>query len=593
MLSDSGVFSMRLGKAHMKRICSLLLITVLLLFVPGCRHDSLGAVTSSFIGVPFAQDAKKKEHAHTDLCFEELCDDAPDLELEIQRMRELLFRIGKGEIGGKEAQRVLDERIKAFIRLRTAASIAHVRYCADTCSEENKAAYERLSNGIDSLACLLIDAQLLLSVDPSLSSRYDPQTVERLRQEDALNDPSVQPLTTRERELIGEYDALEQMTVSSDGRNWTREQILSDPSLSYNAFSALYKAYRSAYNERAGRIFLDLIETRKQTAETLGFDSYPAYGYALYGRDYSPEDARLLAQTVKRELVPVFLEMLDSFYESNVRLSCGTFREQPTLRRVETVIQTLMPELQTPWEYMFSHGMYGFESSGNRMPGSFTAYFEAYGAPFLFTSWDDSHEMPTTLLHEFGHYAGYYWNGVQRMESQDPLDLAEIDSQGLELLSISQYDILYGALSDAAKQYSLTLALYAVITGCMEDEFQQFAYRADRVSVDALNAEYERLSKEYGLSEMGLSGESWTEISHTFRAPMYYISYATSMLCALQLYLRDGVDHDGAIESYRTILMRPSGATFRSMLKEAGLEDPFDPDAVSALAERIRSLCRE
>ena len=34
--------------------------------------------------------------------------------------------------------------------------------------------------------------------------------------------------------------------------------------------------------------------------------------------------------------------------------------------------------------------------------------------------------MPTTLLHEFGHYAGYYLNGVQRMRSADPLDLAEM-----------------------------------------------------------------------------------------------------------------------------------------------------------------------
>ena len=575
----------------MKRICSILLAAVLSCSLLGCNTFPLHTVAASFVGTTRTGSEESLEHAHTDLSFSELSDDDAQLDLELARIRELLFRIESGELRGAEAQRQLDRRIDAFHALRTAASIAHVRYCEDLSDTGAKAKDEHFSNGVEALACLLIDAQLALSADPALSDVYDAQTVSKLKEADAMHDPAAQRLSERERELIGAYDALESMTISYAGRDWTREQILSDVSLSYDRFSELYRAYRHAYNEAAGTIYLELIETRNETARTLGFESYAEYGYAAYARDYSTEEACELAETVRREIVPVFRELEPAFFEAGMRLGCGTFYEEPTLQRVQTAVEHLMPELMRPWNYLFQHGMYASNASENRMPGSFTAYFESYGAPFLFTSWDNSHEMTATILHEFGHCAGYYLNGVQRMQSSDPLDLAEIDSQGLELLAISQYDILYGALSDAAKIYQLAMALYAVITGCMEDAFQQYAYHTEGVTLEALNAEYERLADAFGLRDMGLSGESWTEISHTFRAPMYYISYATSMLGALQIYVRSEDDRTGAIEAYRSILMRPVDATFRDTLRQTGLMDPFDPDTVAALAARIRTLC--
>ncbi len=571
----------------MKRICSLLLAVLSICFV-GCRKTFDG-IASSFLNLPAIGTASHEvtEHAHTALAFDALSDDVSGIGLAIARTRELLYRIENGEIAGANAQRALEEHIDAYRRYRTAASIAYVRYCFDVTDTGRKAAYETVSASLEELGCLLIDTELALSRDASLAEVYDAQTVARLQQEDALHDLSVLPLADRERELIGTYDALESLTVAYAGREWTKEEILSDTSLTFETFSSLYRMYRSTYNENAGSVFLELIRVRNEMARTLGFDSYAEYGYASYMRDYTPAEAQTLSDTVKRELVPLFIELQDDFYQAVMRLSCGTFSQEPTFALVETVIRNLLPELERPWTYMREKGMYDCSASSNRMSGSFTTYFETYGAPFLFTAWDDSYEMPTTMLHEFGHYAGYFLNGIQRMQSADPLDLAEIDSQGLELLAFSQYDILYGALADAARIANLTIALYAVITGCMEDEFQQFAYHTDNVTLEALNAEYERLSKAYGLYEMGLDGESWTEISHTFRAPMYYISYSTSMLSALQLLVLSQDNPDGAIAAYRSILMRPIDATFRDTIQNAGLSDPFDTDTVSALGQLI------
>lgn len=157
------------------------------------------------------------------------------------------------------------------------------------------------------------------------------------------------------------------------------------------------------------------------------------------------------------------------------------------------------------------------------------------------------------------------------------------------MLAVSQYDLLYGALSDAAETVSLFNALYVLISGCMEDSFQQYAYHTDGVTTEMLNREYERLCEDFGLKELGLTAFSWTEVPHTFQQPMYYISYCTGMLAALELY----GEGERAATVYSTILHREKDSEFRTLMMQSGLSDPLDPDTVDTVAETVkRSFAR-
>ena len=562
----------------MKRIVSLLL-TAALLFT-GCARFPLSAVASSYL-------YQKPQSAHTDLCFSELPDEPSDVGSEIALTSELVSRIGSGEVAGKHAQRLLDERIDAYRKLRTDAAVAYVRYCRDVTDTNRKQAYETLTLGVDELGGLLTDAQCVLMRDPALGDVYDAQTRAQIERADALYDPSIRSLSERERELIGVYETLSTtFAIEHGGRTWTEQEILTDDTMSYAAFSELYGAYRSAFNARAGAIYLDLIDVRNRIARSLGFPSYAEYGYACADRDYSPADAEAFSKSVLSDAVPLFKALIPAYFDAAGRLYGAVFSEDLTVRRVQETLQKLLPELSEPWTYMRSHGMYDFDTAENRMPGSFTTYFDVYGAPFLFTSWNDTYEMPSTLMHELGHYARYYFSGA----TGDPLDLAEIDSQGLELLAIGAYDELYGALSDAAKTAALFFALYTLIDGCAEDAFERYAYGTDGVTVDALNAAYQRLCETYGLALLGSDGRSWTQIPHTFRAPMYYVSYAVSMETALELFVLARRDPSGAIAAYRSILHRDAGAALRSTVKGAGLSDPVDPETVTRLMNELNDI---
>jgi oligoendopeptidase F len=55
------------------------------------------------------------------------------------------------------------------------------------------------------------------------------------------------------------------------------------------------------------------------------------------------------------------------------------------------------------------------------------------------------------------------------------------------------------------------------------------------MTLSEMNASYHELAVEYGLDEeYGYTGTEWVLISHTFQTPLYYISYAVSMVPALE-----------------------------------------------------------
>lgn len=574
----------------MKRTFSLLLAMVIML-TGGCGESVFRTVAASYANGAIALNGNgtNPQLVHADILFSDLPDEVPNISLEIARTEELLFRIDRGEISGERARKALSERKNAYRDICSAASIAYVRYCLDVTDSVRKKAYDLLSVQLDAWNGLLIEAERKLTLDPALKDTYDEADLKRLEKAGSLHDPLIRPLVAHERELIGEYETLaSSFTVCDGGREWTMEEILSDPLLTYDAFMDLYDAYQRAYNNAAGAIYLELIDVRNRIARTCGYPSYAEYGYANYNRDYSAQDAQQLAERIRQTIVPLFSDMQSDYFGAWMRLCSGTFYRDATLPRIQTAATRILEELSEPWTYMIEHRMLDLGNTDNRMQGSFTTYFSSYGAPFLFSSWDDSYNMPTTLLHEFGHYASYYFNGGDTFGC-DSLDLAEVDSQGLEMLAVSQYDLLYGALSDAAETVSLFNALYVLISGCMEDSFQQYAYHTDGVTTEMLNREYERLCEDFGLKELGLTAFSWTEVPHTFQQPMYYISYCTGMLAALELY----GEGERAATVYSTILHREKDSEFRTLMMQSGLSDPLDPDTVDTVAETVkRSFAR-
>lgn len=488
-----------------------------------------------------------------------------------------------------ELYRAYREAEAAYRALDSAAAQAYLHYCFNITDDDRRHRYDALAAALDEAEARLVDIGLRLTELPALSGKFSGREAAELARADALNAPSVRRLTLRERSLEGEFEKLRQsFAVEYAGRAWTMEQIETDASLSFRDYFALLDAYYDAFNARANAIFGALVETRNEIAAALGFPSYPAYRYAVYGRAYTPEDAAAFGERVKEALVPLYLDAVDRFSNDLAYFYGAAFPQEAAFASFRQALGDAFPALLPAWDGMLELGLYDTGVSGVKMPGSFTTYLSAHRAPFLFTQWMDDGQSVATLAHEFGHFSAFWRNPPQGAFARLDLDLAEVDSQGLELLLLDEYDTLYGRYADAARIHALLGALYAVLSGCMEDAFQQWAYANPGAAAKERNDAYYRIAAEYGFTAVyGYTGMEWVLIDHTFLSPLYYISYAVSMTAALSLWELAGTQPAAARRAYLRIQMRDPGVGLGEALRRNGVADPFGEATAAGIRDAL------
>lgn len=489
---------------------------------------------------------------------------------------------------GADKQQCL-ERYEAlcerFDSLSSMASLAFILYCLDVTDEQMQANQEQLSNAGMDIEWRLVDVGLSLVEDPTLSEAFSSDYVESLRLADGLNDESIQTLVERENKLESEYsELLTTFTITANGREWTQEDI------SEAGDRELLDVYCSELNAKAGQIFLQLVDVRNEMALALGYDNYTDYAYDCFGRDFTPEQSKALAKDVKEYIVPLYMQSIFEHYDSYIAsFETKGYSLQPSLDTIKAGLEQTVPELLEAWDYMFEYELYNFDVSDVKRPGSYSTIINDYNAPFMYTHWDGTGTVIGTIIHEFGHYANFYFNPETGWNMGGSLDLAEVDSQGLELLMLKHAASLYGEeYTDAMSLSAMLDAMYALMSACMEDEFQQWAYTNPDATLEQLNAEYFRLAQEYNFALLyGYTGTEWSLIHHHFEDPLYYISYGTSMLGALQVWDYSVDDYEGACDIYMQIQARPHYSQFRETLVKAGLNDPFASGIIADIADSM------
>ncbi len=523
---------------------------------------------------------------HAAIPFDEIAFQMPDTERLTEEIARLKERVNSGE-AAKGLQSELESLYAELSAMETMAQYAYVRHCLDTKNPVWGERSDRLNAKIDMLYASLNAIALQLSERKELKNDYSPQVVERLKVAASLYAPEVAPLMEQERTLMDEYDRMQtDFSVTVNGVAWTENALIQDAALPFSEWYAIYRVYTEEFSKCASELFLKLVAIRKEIAAQLGYPDYCAYRYAAYGRDYTPREADAFSKAVLNDAVPIYRTVRsDAAVDREVLLLSDRYSEEQVFAPVGAVLKLIDPAFSEPWEYMLTYRYYDDTLRPDKLPGNYTTYFASYGAPFLYLNWDESCEMPTTLLHEFGHYAGYYFRSEQDAAG-GTLDLAEVDSQGLELLAIPYYDQLFGNRADEARSVQLSNALYAVISGCVMDAFERFAYTAEDLTAERLGAEFDSLVKSYGLEADGFTAWTWTRIPHLFRSPGYYLSYAVSAVVALELYAISLQNHNRAVSVYRKIINRKD-FVFHSVLRESGLTDPFRNDTIKHILKEV------
>ena len=352
----------------------------------------------------------------------------------------------------------------------------------------------------------------------------------------------------------------------------------------------LLVAYRDLDEETsylgASDYYTELVENNNRIAELKGYGNYWEYAYAeVYGRDYGKNEITQMRTFVKVCLVELCADALAAFQQQYSRLSRSekAFVEDFLWEAnyddfatdyVGNYLSTFGEEAENAMKGMFDEKNSVFTSSENAYAGAFTTYLYGLKRPICY--FGPGYQSASTVVHELGHYYSYLLNGTADVQ----MDLAEVQSQGNEWL-------FYAYLNDALDQdvaraiytYQLYSSLCTVIVGTMVDEFEQHCYEGEIASSDEADAVMAALMQEYGgrefleyyVTDMDLY---WRRVA--VENSVYYVSYAVSMLAALQIYtVAENQSYEKGMEVYLS-LMEPKSNSFLTCLAGAGLKTPMD-----------------
>ena len=421
-------------------------------------------------------------------------------------------------------------------------------------------------------------------------------------------------LKNKDSELVQQYNdlSLKAYETEINGVKYDEDSLdeaYDNGSVDYSDYLLGLGEIIEAKNKDMAELYIEMVEVRDQLAKSYGYNSFNEYAYEEnYQRDYSYDDMDNYRQMVKDYFVPLNQEilemirndMLDRYFE----MLEEPMTEQECLDNLAAHLPEISNDLMVSYNYMVDHNLCDFSVSEHKAPNGFTTGVQMYNAPLMFNDSDGTFMDMKTMIHEFGHYNEMYYQSAETWKyNKQNLDLAEIHSQGLEMLYVDYYDDIFGDYSDvmtAMLHYNL---VGATVDGCKEDEFQHRVYEnPDGLTVESLNALYYDVCNEYGDIEnynsyyLGMYGVlepnsvyEWVQIPHTFQSPEYYISYSVSAAAVYELYDGISTDRDAAIDIYLDLVDREFQDDFQNTVVAAGLNNPIANPRFDLYADDVRA----
>jgi M3 family oligoendopeptidase len=376
------------------------------------------------------------------------------------------------------------------------------------------------------------------------------------------------------------------------------------------------------HREVLDRQFDDLVRVRHDISSKLGRGSFTELAYDRMRRtDYGPDDVALFRSAIEEHVVPLVEEIRSRQAEALGLDGLSIFDEgvhgpgeSPTpggdapwmedratemFRDVDRTAGTRLGEL---FERMRADGLLDLAAREGKGAGGFCSFLPSLGVPFIFANFNGTAGDARVFTHEMGHaYQGFSSHGALELGDQRRCtsETAEIHSMSLEFLSWPWMELFFGDAAPRFRAEHLAQQMAFLPYGCAIDHFQHRVYdqpEASALDRHAMWAEVERRYlpwRDWGTVPHGKDGAAWQAQLHVYQYPFYYIDYVLAELVALQLMELSLRDPDEAWSAYQRLCETGGSKSFRSLVKDAGLGDPFDPEVVRAVAERSSAVLKE
>ena len=460
--------------------------------------------------------------------------------------------------------------------------------------------------------------------DAMLNSAFRPQFEEKYGKVSFINaelaarsfKPELVADLQQENELVSRYTKLiASAQIPFDGQVLTLSQLTpyklsADDEVRRAAWKAEGEWY-NAHGEELDRLYDQLVHLRDGAGRKLGNANYIPLGYDRMQRNcYTAEDVAAFRTAVQKYLVPVASKLYKAqaermgfeypmtFADKDIAFRSGNPKPQGTpediLKMGETFYSELSPETKEFWEHMRRHEMMDVESKPGKASGGYCTSIHAMRSPFIFANFNGTAGDVEVITHEAGHaFAGYVNRDRIPSDTRWPsLEACEVHSMSMEFFAEPWAEGFFG--KDARKfLYTHLAGAFAFIPyGTMVDHFQHEVYEHPDYTPEQRHQIWRDLLKVYmpwvKLGDVPFYGEGkgWQRQSHIYKRPFYYIDYCLAQTISLQFWARIRKDCKAAFETYMAYTRLGGSMVFTDLLKEAGLDSPFDEKC-------LREVCAE
>ena len=435
---------------------------------------------------------------------------------------------------------------------------------------------------------------------------FGESSVEDMEMSSQASSADILSLQEEEKKLISQYySEYAQATVTTP----EGEQLYS--SLEPEGQDAYYDQFIEKYNQQLGELYVKMVDLRRQMAQQLGYDSYTEIADKdLVRTSYTREQIQSFREALKQTLVPVYRSYMEDFYaraeDPNTKgyvyllgdpspLPQGSW--QNTLDSFSQVYQQMSDETGECYDYLLSHEFIDAAPSQTKANVTFSTLIYSLNTPFLFANMDGSEQDVFSISHEFGHCFAM-WQQLKNGSTSEgrSLDICEIHSQAMQILTLPYYEVFYGEDAAIAQKYDVYTMVAGILSAAMSDEFQETIYNGEDMTLEEINELYLELSKEYGLVvdtyyfDSDLYSKSWFSTNQYFDTPFYAIDYALSGCVAMEFLQLGQQDYQAALDTYLTLVEQSPDQDFLTVLENTGLQSPFEQQELEMVAQQLQEF---
>ena len=353
------------------------------------------------------------------------------------------------------------------------------------------------------------------------------------------------------------------------------------------------------------------VKIRHNIAIKLGFKNFIELAYARMGRtDWTYEDARNYRKQIYESVVPLaqklYKEQADrlnihpmKYYDYNLEFLTGNPKpvgeEAYLVEQAKEMYEELSPLTGEFFNTMINQELMDLTTKPGKRGGGYMTFLPDYKVPFIFSNFNGTSGDVDVLTHEAGHaFQGYVNRNAEFSDQIDyTMEVAEIHSMSMEFFTHPWMQKFFG--KDTEKYYysHVVSCIHFLPYGASIDEFQEWVYLHVDATPEERRAQYREIERkylphlDYDDCEYLQGGGRWQRQMHVYFAPFYYLDYTLSQVCALQYFIWDMKDHKKAWESYLHICERAGIVPFTELVKECGLDNPFEDGTIAKITPKL------